>query len=104
MSPTEWNYTATPGLEQVSGTRWNAVLLAGAEASPRAGEALAQLCRIYWFPLYAYLRRLSYGSQDAHDLAEAFFARLLGKSVGAAAGGGKNNFRSFLLASLNQFL
>ncbi len=104
MSPTEWKYDATPGLELFSTSRWNVVLLDGAEASPRAAEALTQLCRIYGFPLYAYLRRLSYSPQDAHALAEAFFARLLAKSVGAARDGGKNKFRSFVLASLHQFL
>ncbi len=104
MSPTEWKYVATPGVEQFGTTRWNVVMMAGAEASPRAAEALEQLCRIYWYPLYAYLRRLSYGAQDAHCLTESFIARLLGKTVGAAPGGQKGKFRSFVLASLNHFL
>ena len=104
MSPAEWKYVATPGVEQFGTTRWNVVLLAGEEASPRAAVALEQLCRTYWYPLYAYLRRLSYGPQDAHNLTEGFFARLLGKNPGAAVDGRKGKFRSFVLASLHHFL
>src|SRR2546425_220697 len=104
MSPSEWKYDATPGIEQFCTTLWNVVLLEGEAGSPRAAEAFEQLCRTYWYPLYAYLRRLSYGPQDAQNLTEGFFARLLGKSVGAAADGRKGKFRSFVLASLNHFL
>src|SRR6266550_2674399 len=104
MSPSEWKYVATSGLEQFGTTRWNVVLLAGEETSPRATEALEQLCRIYWYPLYAYLRRMSYGPQDAQRLTEGFFARLLGKNAGATADRRSTRFRSFLLASLNYFL
>ena len=104
MSPPEWKYYPTLGLEQFSTTRWNVVLLAGNEASPRAAEALEQLCRTHWYPLYAYLRRLSYGPQDAQRLTEGFFARLLGKTPGALADRQNGRFRSFLLASLNHFL
>ena len=104
MSPTELKYVATSGLEQFGTTRWNVVLLEGAEASPRAAQALEQLCRTYWYPLYAYLRRLSYSPQDAHNLTERFIARLLGKSVGASLDGRKGKFRVFALASLNHFL
>jgi len=80
------------------------VLLEGEAASPRAIGALEQLCRTYWYPLYAYLRRLSYGPQDAQNLTEGFFARLLGEKVGATADRRNGKFRSFLLASLNHFL
>jgi RNA polymerase sigma-70 factor (ECF subfamily) len=104
MLPSEWKYDATPGIEQFSTTLWNVVLLAGEEASPRAAEALEQLCRTYGYPLYAYLRRLSYGPQDAQNLTEGFFARLLGNNVGATADRRKGKFRPFLLASLNHFL
>ena len=104
MSPPEWKYVATSGLEQFGTTRWNVVLLDGAEASPRAAQALEQLCRTYWYPLYAYLRRLSYSPQDAHHLTERFIARLLGKSVGTTLDGRKGKFRLFALASLNHFL
>ena len=85
MSPSEWKYDATPGIEQFCTTLWNVVLLEGEAGSPRAAEALEQLCRTYWYPLYAYLRRLSYGPQDAQNLTEGFFARLRGQNVGATA-------------------
>src|SRR5204862_2795672 len=95
MSPSEWKYVATSGLEQFGTTRWNVVLLAGVETPARATEALEQLCRIYWYPLYAYLRRMSYGPQDAQRLTEGFFARLLGKSTSATADRRGSRFRSF---------
>jgi DNA-directed RNA polymerase specialized sigma24 family protein len=104
MSPPEWKYDATPGVEQFCTTLWNVVLLEGDAASPRAAEALERLCRTYCYPLYAYLRRLSYGPQDAQNLTEGFFARLLGNNVGATADRRKGKFRPFLLASLNHFL
>src|ERR1043166_7675796 len=103
MSPSEWKYEPTPdGLEQFRTTHWNVVLLAGEEKSPRATEALEKLCRNYGYPLYAYLRRLSYGSQDAQQLARRFFARLLTRNAGGTNGKGK--FRTFLLSSINHFL
>ena len=104
MSPSEWKYVATPGVEQFGTTCWNVVLLEGEETSPRAVEALDQLCRTCWFPLYAYLRRLSYGPEDAQNLTEAFFGCLLGKNARATQDRLKGKFRIFLLASLNHFL
>ena len=104
MSPSEWKYEATPGLEQFCTTRWNVVLLAGEETSARAAEALEQLCLTFWYPPYAYLRRLSYGPHDAQQITERFFARLLEKGPGAPSDRRNVRFRSHLLASLNYFL
>jgi RNA polymerase sigma-70 factor (ECF subfamily) len=104
MLPAEWKYIASSGLEQFGTTRWNVVLLEGAEASPRAAAALEQLCWIYWFPLYAYLRRMAYSPQNAHDLTQGFITRLLGKHLGATSNGRTGKFRLFTLSSLNHFL
>ena len=60
-------------------THWSVVLAAGNSTSPHAAEALEQLCRTYWYPLYAYVRRSGQGPQDAEDLTQGFFARLLEK-------------------------
>jgi RNA polymerase sigma-70 factor (ECF subfamily) len=67
-------------------------------------DALNSLCRAYWPPLYAYVRRLGYPAHDAEDLTQAFFERLLEKDYLNAVDRAKGKFRSFLLASLKHFL
>jgi RNA polymerase sigma-70 factor (ECF subfamily) len=66
--------------------------------------ALAGLCQTYWYPLYAYVRQRGYGSHDAQDLTQEFFARLLRRNTLQSVTRDKGRFRSFLLASLNRFL
>jgi RNA polymerase sigma-70 factor (ECF subfamily) len=85
-------------------THWSAVLAAGEEDSPGAAQALETLCRSYWYPLYAYVRRRGYGPEDAQDLTQDFFAQLLRKNYPARADRAKGKFRSFLLHTLNQFI
>jgi RNA polymerase sigma factor (sigma-70 family) len=80
------------------------VLAAGKKSSPDAAHALEELCRTYWFPLYAYVRRRGYAKADAEDLVQGFFARLLAKNFLANLDGEKGKFRAFLLASLKHFL
>ena len=60
-------------------THWSVVLEAGQRASPDAPQAMAELCRTYWYPLYAYVRRRGHCAHDAEDLTQEFFARLLEK-------------------------
>jgi RNA polymerase sigma factor (sigma-70 family) len=85
-------------------TRWSLVLAAGADTpSTSAHEALAALCESYWYPLYAFLRSRGYDVEDAQDLTQAFFARLLEKHVIKQANPTRGRFRSFLLASLQHF-
>jgi DNA-directed RNA polymerase specialized sigma24 family protein len=85
-------------------THWSVVLAAGAGTEPRAAEALAQLCRAYWYPLYAYVRRRGYAPADAEDLTQEFFARLLARHDLARADPDKGRFRSFLLGGINFLL
>ena len=85
-------------------THWSVVLQAGQAEKPQASEALAQLCHTYWYPLYAYVRRKGYTPEDAQDLTQEFFARLLGKNYLSAVDRRKGKFRSFLLATLEHFL
>jgi RNA polymerase sigma-70 factor (ECF subfamily) len=80
-------------------THWSVVLRAGGDDA-----ALGELCRAYWYPLYAYVRRLGKSPQDAEDLTQAFFARLLEKNYIAAADQEKGRFRTFLLIALKRFL
>ncbi len=85
-------------------TRWSLVLAAGAKPSERADRALAELCAGYWHPLYAYVRRRGYAPDDACDLTQAFFARLIEQRRLAAADPVRGRFRSFLLTSMKNFL
>src|ERR1051325_376714 len=84
-------------------TNWNLVLAAAHSNVDLAAEALARLCRTYWYPLYACVRRKGYNMHDAEDLTQAFFEQLLGRqSIRQVRGEGK--FRSFLLSALEHFL
>ncbi len=84
-------------------THWSVVLAAGHTASDGADVALEKLCRAYWWPLYAFVRRRGYAAHDAQDLTQEFFARLLAKDYLRAVDCGKGKFRSFLLAAWNIF-
>jgi RNA polymerase sigma-70 factor (ECF subfamily) len=91
-----------PGL--FATTHWSVVLAAGQGDSPQAIEALERLCRTYWYPLYAYVRRRGYQPQDAQDLTQGFFAALLtGKYLGQA-NRARGRFRTFLLTAFGNFL
>jgi RNA polymerase sigma-70 factor (ECF subfamily) len=85
-------------------THWSVVLLAGANASPQAAEALERLCCAYWYPLYAYVRRQGRSPHDAQDLTQEFFTRLLAGKYLQTVQREKGKFRSFLLAAMNHFL
>jgi RNA polymerase sigma-70 factor (ECF subfamily) len=85
-------------------THWSLVLAAGRRGSPASREALATLCQSYWYPLYAHVRRRGYRAEDAQDLIQDFFARLLEKDYLRVVERDRGRFRSFLLASLDHFL
>jgi RNA polymerase sigma-70 factor (ECF subfamily) len=85
-------------------TRWSVVLGAGRQLDPNAAAALGELCKRYWYPLYAYVRRRSRDADEARDLTQEFFARLLEKNVLAVAAPERGQFRSFLLTALKHFL
>jgi RNA polymerase sigma-70 factor (ECF subfamily) len=80
------------------------VLAAGDSAAPDAAEALEQLCSIYWYPLYAYVRRTGLSRHDAEDLTQSFFERLLEKRRLQLAQRERGKFRTFLLSALKNFL
>src|ERR1043165_9320258 len=79
-------------------THWSVVLAAGASHTPRARAALEYLCRTYWPPLYAYVRRRGHSPEDAQDLTQEFFSRLLEGNRVRTADQQNGRFRSFLLA------
>jgi RNA polymerase sigma factor (sigma-70 family) len=84
-------------------THWSVVLMAGGDNPHRADEALEKLCRTYWYPLYAFIRRSGSSQHDAEDLTQEFFARVLEKRTLGAVDRTKGKFRSFLLASFQHF-
>ena len=85
-------------------THWTVVLAAGKRSTPQSDRALEELCRSYWFPLYAYVRRRGHAKEDAEDLTQAFFARFLEKNYLEGLDAERGRFRAFLLASLKHFL
>jgi RNA polymerase sigma factor (sigma-70 family) len=86
-------------------TRWTLVLAAAAgAASPRAADAMAELCGAYWYPLYAYVRRRGHDVHESEDLTQEFFLRLLAKNYLADVDRRKGKFRAFLLAAMKHFL
>ena len=85
-------------------THWSEVVSAGRSDSAEAFAALERLCRSYWYPLYAYVRRRGYGEEQAKDLTQAFFAQVISRHYIAEADPDRGRFRTFLLTSLNHFL
>jgi RNA polymerase sigma-70 factor (ECF subfamily) len=104
MNPSEQSGGLTVAGRDFRTTHWSVVLRAGQQDTPESAAALETLCRGYWYPLYAYVRRRGYREHDAEDLTQAFFAHLLERRAFRAVGPARGRFRSFLLASLNHFI
>src|SRR5260370_2751398 len=104
MSPDKANTGVPDKAEWFTATHWSGVLMAGQACSAQGAEALEKLCRTYWYPLYAYVRRQGHSPHDAQDLTQEFFARLLARNYLGTVGREKGKFRSFLLAALNHFM
>jgi RNA polymerase sigma-70 factor (ECF subfamily) len=96
--------SATAHRDWFTTTHWSVVLSARDQDSPQAAAALEKLCRTYWYPLYAYVRRQGEQEESAKDLTQEFFALLLQKNRLDQVQREKGRFRSFLLASLKNFL
>ena len=89
---------------QFKTTHWSVVVLAGANRSEGAFVALERLCRTYWYPLFAYVRRRGYTEDQAEDLTQSFFAQLIERNYLSDANPELGRFRTFLLTSLSHFL
>ena len=85
-------------------TRWSLVLQAKDKAAPQAAGALADLCRAYWYPLYAFVRKRSRDGHEAQDLTQSFFVRLLEKDFLDDVAPERGRFRAFLLAAIKHFV
>ncbi len=103
MSP-ELSDVMSPMASPFATTHWSVVLCAGGTGTPEAEAALEKLCRAYWPPLYAYVRRAGHQPSDAQDLTQAFFERLLADGKFGSAERSRGRFRTFLLSSLKNFL
>ena len=85
-------------------TRWSVVLAARQRSSPESAAALETICRAYWYPLYAYVRRCGQSPHDAQDLTQGFFCRLLEKNWLDSADREKGKLRTFLIVALKNFM
>lgn len=85
-------------------TRWSLVLAAGQGGSANAEEALERLCSLYWYPVFAFVRRKGHPAEEAQDLTQGFFTRLIEKGDLADADRSRGRFRSFLLSACQHFL
>ena len=92
------------GPTQFTTTHWSVVLAAADNSSPDAQAALEELCRTYWFPLYAFVRRRGLDPHTAQDVVQGFFAQLLERQSFRNRTPEQGRFRSFLLASLKYYL
>jgi RNA polymerase sigma-70 factor (ECF subfamily) len=85
-------------------TRWSLIFAAGEAGGPESRQALSSLCEVYWYPLYAFVRRQGHDADAARDLTQAYFLTFLEKDYLSDVTPEGGRFRSFLLASLKHFL
>src|SRR5689334_14129262 len=95
---------AMPRGPEFPSTHWSVVMAAGNAPGPAARQALEKLCRVYWFPLYEFVRRQGRSPEDAQDLTQEFFSRFLENETFKDADQERGRFRTFLLACLKHFL
>ena len=96
--------STTTDRQSFATTHWSALFLTRQGDSPQAFEAVEKLCRTYWSSLYGYVRRHGFSPEEAQDLTQAFFAKLLAKNFWIRADPQKGRFRSLLLTALRQFV
>jgi RNA polymerase sigma factor (sigma-70 family) len=92
---------ASPVFEQ---TRWSLILLAARSGAMGSTQALDELCRTYWYPLYAFVRREGHDQEKSQDLTQEFFARLLARGDLGRVSPEKGRFRSFLLVAMKHLI
>jgi len=105
LPPPEQSFGPAPGARSdFRSTHWSVVQLAAGKSSPESSAALEQLCRAYWRPLYAFVRREGHSPEEAKDLTQEFFRGLLANQGLAGVNPGKGRFRTFLLASIKNLM
>jgi RNA polymerase sigma factor (sigma-70 family) len=98
------NSTSTFGKGIFRTTRWSLILNSVDVQGPESRSALSELCKLYWYPLYAFARRSGYDASDAEDLTQSFFLHLLEKEAFNRVEREKGRFRSFLLVSFKNHM
>jgi len=98
------NSSSTGGKGVFQTTRWSLILNSVDVQAPECRTALSELCKLYWYPLYAFARRSGHDAADAEDLTQSFFLHLLEKEALSRVGPEKGRFRSFLLASFKNHM
>jgi len=93
-----------PRRDRFATTRWSLVLAAGGGVGGRSKQALASLCEMYWPPVYAFVRHQGHSVDDARDLTQEFFARVIEKNFIHGADRNRGRFRSYLFAAVSHFL
>jgi RNA polymerase sigma-70 factor (ECF subfamily) len=93
-----------PGAGRFATTRWSLVVAAGQKSDARSASALTGLCEMYWYPVYAFIRRQGYRPDEGADLTQEFFARVLEKNYFHGVDPARGRFRAFLCASIRHFL
>ncbi|HZN37141.1 MAG TPA: RNA polymerase subunit sigma-24 [Pirellulaceae bacterium] len=96
--------TSTAGDPQFHTTHWSLIAAATGDGGEQAQAALEEVCRAYWYPVYAFIRRRGQPAEDAGDLTQAFFATLLEKEYLADADRERGRFRAFLLTAVARFV
>lgn len=104
MSRIAASMSAEPNPRRFVTTRWSLLTAIKKQGSPEAASALETLCSTYWFPVYAFIRRSGRSADEARDLTQAFFARVLEKNYFQDAEQTRGRFRTFLLASVRHFI
>jgi RNA polymerase sigma factor (sigma-70 family) len=99
-------YQSSPagGANRFHTTRWSVVLLSAQSQSSECKQAFAELCKLYWYPLYGFVRHRGYSAEDSQDLVQGFFLHLIEHKTLKRIDRSKGKFRSFLLASLQNYL
>jgi RNA polymerase sigma-70 factor (ECF subfamily) len=104
MSLNQFDEAARKDASVFATTHWSVVVKAGDSRSPESDAAMERLCRTYWYPLYAFVRRKGRPHEDARDLTQAFFAKFLEKHYLRSVDASRGKFRTFLLRSMTHFL
>ncbi len=92
------------GASAFPATRWTLIVDLRSSDARAAGNAIEELCRLYWYPVYAFIRREGAGPEDAEDLTQGFFARFLERGDFLSAQQDKGRLRTFLLGSVKNFM
>ena len=104
MYPSRTVEPEASGRGRFATTRWSLVLAAGMRDSAASAEALARLCALYWYPVFVFVRRQVHSVEDAEDLTQGFFARLIEKGDLGDADRSRGRFRTFLLTACQHFM